>query len=75
MPLPSQFAAAFTIWLATAAALLPAAAQDYPTRAVTTVVPFPPGGGTDVLGRIIGKRLSETLGQQAEENSRPICKA
>jgi tripartite-type tricarboxylate transporter receptor subunit TctC len=42
----------------------PAAAQDWPTRPVTMVVPFPPGGGTDVLGRIIGRRLSETLGQQ-----------
>ena len=42
----------------------PAAAQDWPTRPVTMVVPFPPGGGTDVLGRIIGRRLSEILGQQ-----------
>jgi len=44
--------------------LAPAAAQDWPTRPVTMVVPFPPGGGTDVLGRIIGRRLSEILGQQ-----------
>ena len=43
---------------------LPAAAQDWPTRPVTMVVPFPPGGGTDVLGRIVGHRLSEVLGQQ-----------
>ena len=43
---------------------LPAAAQDWPTRPVTMVVPFPPGGGTDVLGRIVGRRLSEVLGQQ-----------
>src|ERR1700731_223925 len=42
----------------------PAAAEDWPTRPVTMVVPFPPGGGTDVLGRIIGRRLSEILGQQ-----------
>src|ERR1700739_1411327 len=42
----------------------PAAAQDWPSRPVTMVVPFPPGGGTDVLGRIVGRRLSETLGQQ-----------
>ena len=41
----------------------PAAAQGWPTRPVTMVVPFAAGGGTDVLGRIIGKRLSETLGQ------------
>src|SRR5438128_12533029 len=42
----------------------PAAAQSYPSRPVTMVVPFAPGGGTDVLGRIIGRRLSEVLGQQ-----------
>jgi tripartite-type tricarboxylate transporter receptor subunit TctC len=41
-----------------------AAAQDWPTRPVTMVVPFAPGGGTDVMGRIIGRRLSEVLGQQ-----------
>ena len=49
-------------------ALLPisgsASAQTWPTRPVTMVVPFAAGGGTDVLGRIIGRRLSETLGQQ-----------
>jgi tripartite-type tricarboxylate transporter receptor subunit TctC len=42
----------------------PAAAQTWPARPVTMVVPFPPGGGTDVLGRIISKRLSEVLKQQ-----------
>jgi tripartite-type tricarboxylate transporter receptor subunit TctC len=41
-----------------------ATAQNWPTRAVTMVVPFAAGGGTDVLGRIVAKRLSETLGQQ-----------
>jgi tripartite-type tricarboxylate transporter receptor subunit TctC len=50
--------------LAAIAAIVPAAAQSWPTRPVTMVVPFPPGGGTDVLGRIVGQRLSETLGQQ-----------
>ncbi len=42
----------------------PAAAQSWPTRPVTMVVGFAPGGGTDVLGRIVGRRLSEVLGQQ-----------
>ena len=41
-----------------------AVAQGWPTRPVTMVVPFAAGGGTDVLGRIIGQRLSEVLGQQ-----------
>jgi tripartite-type tricarboxylate transporter receptor subunit TctC len=42
----------------------PAAAQNWPNRPVTMVVPFAAGGGTDVLGRIVGRRLSEILGQQ-----------
>jgi tripartite-type tricarboxylate transporter receptor subunit TctC len=41
-----------------------AAAQDWPNRPLTMVVPFAAGGGTDVLGRIVGRRLSEVLGQQ-----------
>jgi tripartite-type tricarboxylate transporter receptor subunit TctC len=59
-----QFVLAAASILGVAATALPAAAQDWPARPVTMVVPFPPGGGTDVLGRIIGHRLSETLGQQ-----------
>jgi tripartite-type tricarboxylate transporter receptor subunit TctC len=42
----------------------PAAAQVWPNRPLTMVVPFAAGGGTDVLGRIVGRRLSEVLGQQ-----------
>jgi tripartite-type tricarboxylate transporter receptor subunit TctC len=42
----------------------PAGAQDWPARALTMVVGFAPGGGTDVLGRIIGRRLAEVLAQQ-----------
>jgi tripartite-type tricarboxylate transporter receptor subunit TctC len=41
----------------------PAAAIDYPTKPVKWVVPYPPGGTTDVLARIIAQRLSERLGQ------------
>src|ERR1700761_1343987 len=41
-----------------------AIAQNWPTRPVTMVVPFAPGGGTDVLGRIVARRMTETLGQQ-----------
>lgn len=41
-----------------------AAAESWPSRPLTMVVPFAAGGGTDVLGRIIGRRLSEILGQQ-----------
>ena len=52
---------------ASAAALLAAgtaAADDWPTRPVTMVIPFAAGSGVDVLGRIIGPGLSEALGQQ-----------
>jgi tripartite-type tricarboxylate transporter receptor subunit TctC len=41
-----------------------AAAESWPTRPLTMVVPFAAGGGTDVMGRIVGRRLSEVLGQQ-----------
>ena len=41
-----------------------ALAQDYPTRPVRIVIPLSPGGTTDVPGRIIAQKLSETLGQQ-----------
>jgi tripartite-type tricarboxylate transporter receptor subunit TctC len=50
--------------LLAASSAAPARAQDWPTRPVTMVVPFAPGGGTDVLGRIVARRLSEILGQQ-----------
>jgi tripartite-type tricarboxylate transporter receptor subunit TctC len=42
----------------------PAAAQDYPTRPITLIVPYPAGGGVDVMGRLVGQKLSVTLGQQ-----------
>jgi tripartite-type tricarboxylate transporter receptor subunit TctC len=41
-----------------------AAAQDYPTRPVTMVIPFAAGGPTDVLGRVVAGRMGEILGQQ-----------
>ena len=49
----------------------PAAAADYPTRAIRMVVPFAPGGGTDVLGRLIGQRLSEQWGQPVVVENQP----
>jgi putative tricarboxylic transport membrane protein len=55
--------------LATGAATLSAApravrAQAYPTRTITIIVPFAPGGGTDVSQRVAGEHMSGTLGQQ-----------
>ena len=43
---------------------LPVSAQDWPTRAVSMVVPFTAGSASDTAGRIIGARISELLGQQ-----------
>ncbi|MBN9087865.1 MAG: hypothetical protein J0J01_13220 [Reyranella sp.] len=40
-----------------------AAAEPYPSRPVTLVVPFPPGGPTDALGRLVGERMTRSLGQ------------
>jgi tripartite-type tricarboxylate transporter receptor subunit TctC len=51
--------------LAALALSLPAAAQDWPVRPVTMVVPFAAGGPIDVVARIVSPRLSEVLGQQA----------
>jgi tripartite-type tricarboxylate transporter receptor subunit TctC len=42
----------------------PATAQEWPTRPITMVVPFPAGGPIDFIGRLMGQRLSERLGQQ-----------
>ena len=46
------------------ASTAPAAAQDWPTRPVTMVVPFAAGGAFDVMGRVFTTRMSESLGQQ-----------
>jgi tripartite-type tricarboxylate transporter receptor subunit TctC len=64
--------------LATMAGVLPdlASAQgDYPSRAITMVVPFPPGGPTDVVARLIGDRLGKALKQSVVIENRPGANA
>jgi tripartite-type tricarboxylate transporter receptor subunit TctC len=47
-----------------------AGAQDWPSRPVRLILPFPPGGGTDILGRLIAERLSASLGQPVVTENR-----
>ncbi len=44
-------------------------AQEYPTKPIKIVIPFPPGGGADVLMRPLSKRLSELLGYSCAKES------
>lgn len=55
----------------TLGAASPAAAQVYPAKPVRLIVPFPPGGSTDVLARLLGAKLGERWGQQIVIDNRP----
>ena len=50
---------------------LPVWAQEFPSRPVKVIIPFPPGGPTDVLGRIVAQKLSERLGQSFVIDNKP----
>ena len=57
--------------LATVAAPATTQAQPYPTKPIRMVVPFTPGGTTDILGRAIGQKIAEAFGQQVIIDNRP----
>jgi len=48
-----------------------AIAQSYPTKTITIIVPFPPGGTTDVLARAVAQKLGPALGQSVIVDNKP----
>ncbi len=49
----------------------PVASQEYPTKPIRMIIPFPPGGGSDVAGRVVAAALTERLGRQVIVDNRP----
>jgi len=66
-----KYASALLALLLSAFAAAPVSAQSWPARPVRLVVPFAPGGGSDFIGRVIARKLSERLGQQMIVENRP----
>jgi tripartite-type tricarboxylate transporter receptor subunit TctC len=62
-----------SVWAAALLLLFPslAPAQSYPSRSITLIVPFAAGGPADFLGRLIGQKVGEDLGQQIVVDNRP----
>ena len=60
---PTSKAAIALLLVAGVLASASAQTTDWPTRAVTMVVPFPPGGPTDLIARVLAKQLTDQLGQ------------
>jgi tripartite-type tricarboxylate transporter receptor subunit TctC len=80
MLVASGFAACFSalfsaVWLVSTLAVAQAAPQDgadaYPSRTVRMIVPFPAGGPTDILSRVVAQRLSEVWGQPVVVENQP----
>ncbi len=64
----NYFKAAF---LALALLACPATAQSYPNKVIKLVIPYPPGGSTDIVGRYVGQKLSEVLNTPVIIDNRP----
>ena len=67
---PGTLAAGCIIFGAALGCCASAQAQTYPTRPIRLIVPFAPGGGTDILARVIGQKISEGMGQQVVVDNR-----
>lgn len=65
------FAAFVVAAVVLSANLYPAHAQSYPSKPIRFILPFPPGGGTDILGRVLAQKLSEQVGQPVVPENRP----
>src|SRR5688500_8570614 len=64
-------AAAFAILLSAAIGPGVGLAQEYPSKSIRFIVPFPPGGATDAFARIIGQKLNEAWAQPVVIDNRP----
>ena len=76
---PQQlYTIAAALWLPTVALAQSTPAspgQTYPGKAVRLIVPFPPGGSTDLMGRVLGAKLGEAFNQQVIVENRQIGKS
>src|SRR6185369_4998699 len=61
---PATLTISFVAACLLAAATVPVSAQSYPTKSITVVVPFPAGGPSDVVARIVTDHMGRTLGHQ-----------
>ena len=72
---PRRNAGALACLVAVAASLGAARAQNYPSHPITLVVPFTAGTGYDVIGRVVGAKLSQRLGEPFVVEDRPGASA
>src|SRR3954447_13248654 len=70
MPASKRLGLVLSFAIACGFSVATAAAQTYPNRPITLVVPFPAGGGNDALARLVAERMSRTLGQQVVVENR-----